>query len=202
MSTICLIPVKNLDTAKSRLSSHFSENTRREIFMYMLRKTVQIVNESTIKECWLLSSDPEIKIFAKETGNYVFPDCAKGLNPTLKHYIHKGFNSGFDVMYLAPDLPLINHISLSKLLEVSNTAKIVIVPDLDKRGINSIIWEKNNFLGPFLGCNSYQKHIQQSISLNKRITTFENHQLQTDLDTINQFNELPPSIRSKLLSLG
>lgn len=203
MSTVCLIPIKKLETAKSRLSSHFSNNSRREIFMYMLRRTIETVNESTFKECWLLSSDPEIEIFAKETGNRVFPDCAEGLNSTLKHYISKVFVSGYNAMYLAPDLPLIDQNSLLQMLEVfDKNSQIVIVPDLDKKGINSIIWRKNNFLGPYLGFNSYQRHIQQAKNLNKSITIFETPQLQTDLDTIDQFNNLPDSIRSKLLSLG
>ena len=202
MQTICLIPIKKLETVKSRLSSHFSNISRRKIFMHMLRKTICAVNKSPIKECWLLSSDAEIKLFAEEYNVEVFSDCSNGLNPTLNHYVNKAFDSGFNAMYLAPDLPLIDEVSLSQLMkEFNSTNQMILVSDLDKMGINAIMWRNNNLLGPFLGINSYQVHLQQAKIHNMSVISFEHRQLQYDLDTVEQFNNLPASVRSKLLSL-
>ena len=65
METICLIPIKNMQTVKSRLSSHFNHTNRRKIFKYMLKKTIESVANSDIKDVWLLSSDSEIETFAR-----------------------------------------------------------------------------------------------------------------------------------------
>ena len=83
METICLIPIKNMQTVKSRLSSHFNHTNRRKIFMYMLKKTIKTLKTSEINECWLLSSDPEIETFAKSNNIALFKDCPTGLNETL-----------------------------------------------------------------------------------------------------------------------
>ena len=168
----------------------------------MLRKTICAVNKSPIKECWLLSSDAEIELFADEYDVQVFTDCSSGLNPTLNHYVNKAFDSGFNAMYLAPDLPLIDEVSLSQLMKKFSSAnQIVLVPDLDKIGINAIMWKNNNLLGPFLGINSYQVHLQQAKIHNMSVISFEDRRLQYDLDTVEQFNNLPAVVRSRLLSL-
>ena len=78
---------------------------------------------------------------------------------------------------------------------------MVLVPDLDKIGINAIMWKNNNLLGPFLGINSYQVHLQQAEIHNMNVISFEDRRLQYDLDTVEQFNNLPAVVRSRLLSL-
>jgi len=201
MDTICLVPIKNLETVKSRLSSNFSIDRRRKIFMHMVSKTIRTVNKSTIEECWILSSDTEITKFANDNGITRFPDCPNGLNSTLKYYANKVFDLGANAMYLAPDLPLIDNDSLSKLIETFDQNGTILVPDLAKTGINAIIWEHKKLLGPFLGINSYNIHIQQAKLQNIKVTIFENEQLQYDLDTVEHFNNLPDFIRYKLMSL-
>ena len=202
MQTVCLIPIKHLETVKSRLSSHFTNMSRRKMFMYMLGKTICAVNKSSIKECWLLSSDAEIELFANKYDVQVFSDCPSGLNPTLNRYVNKAFDLGYNAMYLAPDLPLINAASISQILkEFSSANQMILVPDLDKIGINAIIWKNNHLLGPFLGINSYQVHLRQAKIHNMSVVSFEHKRLQCDLDTVEQFNNLPDSVRSKLLSL-
>ena len=202
METICLIPIKNMQTVKSRLSSHFNHTNRRKIFMYMLEKTIKTLKTSEINECWLLSSDPEIETFAKSNNIALFKDCPNGLNETLTHYVKKVFDLGYNAMYLAPDLPLITPVSISKLMQTfENNTHSILVPDLTKTGINAILWKHNVSFGPFLGINSYQVHLAKAMTQNVRVSTYENKQLQYDLDTFDQFKNLPDCVKSELLSL-
>ena len=201
MTTICLIPIKSMETVKSRLSTNFNPNQRRKIFMYMLNKTIGTLKKSEISDYWILSSDLEISAFAELNDVKLFKDCVDGLNETISYYVKKVFDLGYDAMYLAPDLPLIDVPSISQLLNsFENDDFSLLVPDLEKKGVNAILWKNNLSFGPFLGVNSYSIHIEKAIDQNIKIKTFENRKLQFDLDTFDQFNNLPDHIKCEFLS--
>lgn len=85
MKYSALIPVKDLDLAKSRLAPHLSQQQRVALVLNMLQHVVHTLNASIVfSRIYVVSADPRVLDLARHQGAQPLLETQQGHNPALQ----------------------------------------------------------------------------------------------------------------------
>jgi 2-phospho-L-lactate guanylyltransferase len=189
-STIIVIPVKELDKAKSRLESVLSPKERKKLILSMLQDvTTCIQKKMNDLHLFILSNDPIIKAYADENNYGFIKDTKNDLNKSINDATQWALVQGYKKMLIIPsDLPLITEIDLKKLLAPRTGPLVILSPSKD-RGTNALFRNPPNIIQSSFGDNSFEKHIRLAEKVKCRYEVVKSSTLELDIDTLNDLEE-------------
>ena len=159
---LILIPCKNLDEGKSRLTPHLDAPSRRALCELLLRRTLALAT-SVIPpgQVRLVSADPRAAAIATDHGASSLPDSGTDLNAALagaRRLLLSDRSFEPDVLVLPIDLPFATAIAIDAVM--APPADAVVVPDREGRGTNILLLRYQAFRQfPFaFGGNSFARH--------------------------------------------
>ncbi|MBB5055204.1 2-phospho-L-lactate guanylyltransferase [Afipia massiliensis] len=161
MTTI-LIPCKDLNLGKSRLSPWVDGRTRRSLCKMFLNRTLALATATVAaSEVRLLTSDPDAREIAREFGVPTIADKGWDLNSALSgaRAAMASDVSVSEVVILPIDLPCANSHSLGTVMR--EPGDVVIVPDHERRGTNVLSLSRaalRDFSFQY-GSNSFMAHM-------------------------------------------
>lgn len=186
MTIWAIVPVKPLRRGKSRLAGMLTEDQRTRLNRYLLRHTLDTLNEvPEIEHTLVVSRDPAALALTRELGGRtVLEDGAPQFNTAIQRAtVVARAHGAHAVLILPADLPLIDPPDIRALLERGqNPTAVVIAPDRRRDGTNGLFVNPAGLIEYGYGPGSFQRHSERARQAGARLEIIENPALGLDLD--------------------
>jgi 2-phospho-L-lactate guanylyltransferase len=181
-----LIPLKNLENSKTRLSN-ISLESRKKLTKAMLSDVVQSTLEAKyITETFVMSPDQEIVTLAEKLGAKTILEAKQqGLNIAVSEGTHKLEQQGAEgVLVILGDVPLITPRLLDLLIKKAISRPWVVIAPSKDNGTNILLRTPPNIIPHvFYGKNSSNIHVRIARYFRVSYTVFRSPRLMIDIDT-------------------
>src|SRR5690242_3729857 len=158
-----LVPVKNLENAKERLSPLLSRAERRALAQAMLQDVLAAVSGvNHHSRVGVVTSDPFAVSLAQRHGFNIIPDPANlGESDAIAHATERCIANGDDSTLVIPgDIPLLQPEDLEQVLAAAPAQGTVLVPGWDGRGSNAVFRRPANLFPLRFGNDSFPPHLR------------------------------------------
>jgi 2-phospho-L-lactate/phosphoenolpyruvate guanylyltransferase len=186
MTVLILIPCKNFDQGKSRLTPELAPASRRALCEQFLCQTVALATSMiSPNQVKIVTDDPRAVRIGGDYGASIMPDLGTDLNSTLteaRRLLLSDRSCEPSVLILPTDLPYANSAAISIVL--GSPADIVIVPDQERQGTNLLFLRFRafqNFSFSF-GPNSFARHCAAAKSAGHAMQIVCDDRLAFDVD--------------------
>lgn len=185
-----VLPVKALDRAKERLSTHFGPAERRRIAEALFEDALDLCESSDFLSWWIVSDDDGVRLRAQERGFAVLADDGSGLNPALARALEATVDAGADSVTVIPcDTPLAFRGDLVDLLDTGATSDMVVVPSEKDGGTNGLYLEPPDLVEPNFGQGSLRRHLDIAEKASLRCALLSLPRLALDIDTVEDVRD-------------
>ena len=198
---IAVVPVRGLDTGKSRLAGDLSPKARTALTRRMLHGVVRAaVDSGGVDAVAVISPDPAALAAARSVDETVVPLAQDPTTPGLNAAITAGrdwaWRQGADaVLVLFGDLPLLAPADVQRLVE--HEAPLVLAPDRHGAGTNALLLRLTGvgtdaairFRFQY-GTGSYARHVAEARRLGLVVVTSAAFGTAFDLDTPEDWRTL------------
>lgn len=158
-----LVPIKNLENAKERLSPVLSRAERRALAEAMLQDVLAaLAAVSRHTRVGVVSSDPLAVALAERHGFTLIPDPANlGESDAIAHATEHCIARGEDSTLVIPgDIPLVQAEDIEQVLAAAPAQGSVLVPGWDGRGSNAVLRRPAGLFPLRFGNDSFQPHLR------------------------------------------
>lgn len=181
-----IIPVKNLDKAKSRLSLFLPVSERKEFCLKMLEDVLSVVNSvRNINQTVVVSNDPEVLNAAERFKVEYVKELESGLNQAVSQAIDWCCKRGAASVFVLPiDIPLVVPGDLEGMLALKDKASIVISPSKRGEGTNALLLTPPDVIRTFYGSQSFQRHLDEASEGGISFSCYRSDRIALDIDTV------------------
>ncbi len=166
MRTLCLIPVKDIKNAKTRLDDILSPAQRSSLALAMLEDVLlSVTRVREIHEIRVVTKDKgakklawkfHAKIHAEKRNNGQTNAVSTVLSSRLKTRFRR-------VLLLPADIPLVKSTDIQKILRAQKkNSSLVFIPAHDGRGTNAIVAAPPDIFLPQYGYDSFKPHVKRA----------------------------------------
>ncbi len=200
MSNCVAIPIKNLATAKTRLSAILAPAERADFAASMLQDVIASAKHTPdLEQIIVVTPDGPGANLARERGAMLLLESqTDGLNKAVQIAIKHTQMGGFKrLLIIHADLPLIQPQDLSLFFQSSS--KITVAPSRDLDGTNALLLSPPNIIQPRYGRKSFDIHKALAREAGIEPAVVQNARLSLDIDTpgdLMQLCELQPGGRT------
>jgi len=180
-----LVPVKNLENAKERLSSVLSAAERRALAETMLHDVLEAlaaVNHQT--RVGVVTSDPFAVALAQHYGFTIISDPANfGESDAIAHATQHCVAYGEDnTMVIPGDIPLVQPEDIEQVLAAAPAQGSVLVPGWDGRGSNAVFRRPADLFPLRFGNDSFPPHLRAAQATGKPCLVLRLPRIGLDVD--------------------
>ena len=184
---VAVIPVGELERAKSRLGEVLDAEERRDLVIGLLERTLAAtVASSRIAETIVVTPDDEVASIAQSAGARVIRQADLGLNHGLDEARAAAVETGATALLVLPaDLPGVSPAAVDTLLATLDKASsplVAIVPDRHGRGTNSLLLAPPGVIDFAFGGDSRVAHRHAADAASTRVVELDGP-LSLDIDT-------------------
>jgi 2-phospho-L-lactate guanylyltransferase len=162
--TWAVVPIRGLETAKTRLGEGLDAEERVELVTWMLRRTLRATHDAqSIIGTIVVTMDPDAAGVAKEHGAIGLVERAPGLNSAIEAGRSVACARGATAVLVLPaDIPGVSAAALDDLLaradRTVSRALVLIVPDQHGAGTNALLVSPPELIDPQFGEGSRAAH--------------------------------------------
>jgi len=192
MNLTAIVPIKEFDKAKSRLSSILPHHLRKELVKNMLKDVLRaLTNANEVKDVIIVTPSKEIhnvtSLFSKV---HIVYDEGKGQIPAVMKAMQFAldFIKPDAILLTVADIPLIRPQDINeaaKLAKPYNT--IVLAPSIDG-GTNIMVQHPPRLIELMYGENSFYKHLKLARSKNINVRIYRSNTVILDVTDINDLS--------------
>ena len=207
-----IVPLRGLATGKARLAGVIDAEEREELLLGLLRRTVALLLDwGAIAVVHVVSADRRVLAVAAAAGAHPVAEHDPGLNPAIVEGVRAAISAGAAAVLVLPgDLPLLDRVSLDRLLEAADAAlaagegrPIVVVATADARnGTNGLLLSPPDVIEPAFGTLSFEAHARAARDADATLQVVAEPGFGFDLDTTEDLERLPSDLLESLLALG
>lgn len=186
MTTVAILPIKTLDSAKARLARELDPRPRRALVEAMFSDVLVALRRSKLVDQMLVvSKDHNAQRIAGGYGAVVSDDEDRGHNDAAARGIVRAVELGADRVLLVPgDCPLLDPAEVDALLRRRVQPPVVlVVPDRHGTGTNALLLQPPEAMEPSFGPGSHDRHHRNAAAAGISAETVEVPSLALDLDT-------------------
>lgn len=186
MTTFAILPIKTLDTAKTRLAEELDPRPRRALVEAMFSDVLVALRRTTlVDQVLVVSRDHNAQRIAGGYGAIVADDEDTGHSDAASRGIERAVEMGADRVILIPgDCPLLDPGEVDALLSREVTPpSVLIVPDRHGTGTNALVLDPPDVMKPSFGPGSHDRHHRHAAAAHINAQTVEVASLALDLDT-------------------
>ncbi|HEX5195089.1 MAG TPA: 2-phospho-L-lactate guanylyltransferase [Solirubrobacteraceae bacterium] len=186
MRTFAVLPIKNLDHAKQRLSPALDPMPRRALVEAMFSDTLVALRRCTaLAGVVVVSSDSRAQRIAEGYGATVIEDRESGHSEATMLGIALAAERGAERALLLPaDCPLIEPGGLDRLATWPTPDRaVLVVPDRHGTGTNALLLQPPDVIAPAFGEGSHARHLGNARAAGITAETVEIASLALDIDT-------------------
>lgn len=188
-----LIPVKNLSSAKQRLSSVLSPDERLALAQAMCEDVLEeIAHWRGRPEAAVVTGDPFARELARRLQFEVIADDANpGETGAIEMATVVCHERGERSTLVVPaDIPLIESAELEQVLEAAPAGGTVLVPDAARRGTNAALREPANLFPLRFGNDSFLPHLAAAQATGLPCVVLELPGIARDIDRPEDLQEV------------
>jgi 2-phospho-L-lactate guanylyltransferase len=208
--TVAVVPVKDLDRAKERLSGRLTKPERRALVLAMLEDVlVTLARVPGIDATLVVTHEPEVVRLAVRIGAETLAEPAnRGYSAAVALAARELELRGVTSMLVLPgDVPALQTEEVTTMLQtLKPSPSAVFVPCRDERGTNGALLSPPGALALRFGEPSFHPHVQQARAQGLRVDVLHLPGLSLDLDTpedLDLFMKAPSMTRTyELLSMN
>ena len=193
--TWALVPIRGLETAKTRLGEDLDPEERVELVTRLLRQTLIATRDARLVEGTIVvTMDPAAAGIAKELRAVGLVERAPGLNEAIEAARSVAIARGATAILVLPaDLPSVAAESVDDLAARasraatasegdSGAAVVALVPDRHGQGTNALVVSPPDAISPAFGGRSRETHERAAIAAGAHYVELDGP-LSLDLDT-------------------
>lgn len=157
---VAIVPVKELDVAKSRLAAALAPDERQRLMLAMLSDVLLALRRcSSVARTVVVTSDRDARHRAQAEGASVVEDGPASSHAGAALRGIAGAALPTDRVLLVPgDCPLLDPAELDALLSVAQPP-VVVIPDRHGGGTNALLLDPPDVIDPAFGDGSCQRHV-------------------------------------------
>jgi 2-phospho-L-lactate guanylyltransferase len=190
-----LIPVKDLNSSKSRLAHALPDHGRQSLMSALLADLLDILQASRdVSAIAVITRCPQAAQLARAHGADVLSlvedtSLNSGVTAAVGIVTARGAN---EVMILHGDLPLAEPEDIDSVIRQhrESTATVTLVPDNQQNGTNALLLTPPVAMAFCYGAHSYRQHLAQCLAQHMAVQTVNNEHLGCDLDIWQDFDPL------------
>ena len=183
MSLFAVVPVKDLGSAKSRLSPALDSVERVDLTLHMLDHVLSTLRKACVENVCVVSPDNAVLDTARERGASPLSQESQGLNPALEEARLWAIRQGASTLLVLPaDLPLLTAPDILALLEEGKPG-VGISPDKARTGTNALLLQPPDVLPFAFGPGSFEAHLRLARERGLDVSVHDLPNLAFDLDT-------------------
>ena len=196
MTTTAVIPIKQLENAKQRLSGVLSVEDRKALFRAMVRDVLTAVEVCTlIDQVIIVTDDQAVAGLAEEYGAEIRPEpdepgLIEAVTQTSRQLAAEEIST---MVFLPGDVPLVSAEELELVLEgfgLVEEAEFLIVPASDLGGSNCLACSPPDCMTFGFGEDSFRRHLGIARNLGLRPIVAKLPGIGLDIDTPQDLTEL------------
>lgn len=176
-----VVPVKRLPAAKTRLS--LPADLRAQLALAMAVDTVTAAVETGALVV-VVTDEVQAADVLQRTGARVVADAPDaGLNPALRHGAHsaEAMQPGSRIVAISSDLPAVDAVVLTKLLDAAASTRVSVVADAAGTGTTMLAAESLEAFEPEFGAESRRRHLEAGAV---DLTDVADRRVRRDVDTL------------------
>jgi 2-phospho-L-lactate/phosphoenolpyruvate guanylyltransferase len=184
LSNCIAIPIKNLTTAKTRLSPILNPAERADFAAAMFQDVIFSTKRTPeIERILIVTPEGTAATIARENGaELLLESQTDGLNKAVQIAVNYAQSRGVDrLLIVHADLPLIRPQDLSLFFQ--GNSKIIISPSRDLDGTNALLLSPPNLIQPRYGRRSFDIHSALAREIEIEPSVIQNERLSLDIDT-------------------
>jgi 2-phospho-L-lactate guanylyltransferase len=185
-TTLAILPIKNFDHAKQRLSEGLDPTPRRALVQAMFSDVLIALNRAArVDTILVVTNDHGAERIAAGYGALVVGDEEQGHNEAAARGVQRALELGAEHALLVPgDCPLMSPAELDQLVErAADGPSMLIVPDRHGTGTNALLLTPPDAIGPSFGPDSRTRHEAYAEAAGIQHETVEVFSLGLDIDT-------------------
>lgn len=183
MSLFVVVPVKDLGSAKSRLSPALDPVERVDLTLHMLDHVLTTLRKACVENVCVVSPDRAVLDTARDRGASPLFQESRGLNPALEEARIWTIRQGASTLLVLPaDLPLLTVPDILALLEEGKPG-VEISPDKARTGTNALLLRPPAALPFAFGPGSFETHYRLARERGLEVNVCDLPNLAFDLDT-------------------
>ena len=183
MSLFVVVPVKDLGSAKSRLSTTLDPVERVDLTLHMLDHVLTTLRKACVENVCVVSPNSAVLDVARERGASPLSQESRGLNPALEEARIWAIRHGASTLLVLPaDLPLLTVPDIFALLEEGKPG-VGISPDKARTGTNALLLQPPDVLPFAFGPGSFEAHLRLARERGLDVSVHDLPNLAFDLDT-------------------
>ena len=194
MANWAIVPVKNLDFSKSRLSDVLSVDARRELIWSLLVRTLSALNESELIENTIVISNDKsvLQLADNQEVMTVQEDSPYNLNSALHQATLVTLTHGATGLLVLPaDLPLLTREDVEKIVYEEDSNRLVrIVPDQHGVGTNALFIRPPGVLRYKFGKDSLSNHKWEAKRIKAKLHVYRLSNVEFDVDDPDDLRRL------------
>ncbi|RLG50955.1 MAG: 2-phospho-L-lactate guanylyltransferase [Thermoproteota archaeon] len=181
MSLCAVVPVKEVRSAKRRLSAVLSADERAKLALLMLADVLHALTEcSEVSGVYVVSRDRYVKKLAAGYGCKVIDDEGYGLSASVQKAISMCFEREFSrVLVVHSDLPLL---SPKEVLEVAGYGGDLVLAPSKNLGTTGVLIRYGSGFTPLYGELSFARNVMLAASLGLDFRAYYSVGFLLDLD--------------------
>jgi 2-phospho-L-lactate guanylyltransferase len=191
MAVHAIIPVKNLDESKKRLSPVFTPQERATLTLAMMEAVLKALNSSVVNKITVISNDSKIhQVACRLSASFIW-SSREGLNPAVEEAAKFCIQNHSDSMLvLAADIPLVLPTDINILVELGSEKKTVVLSPSCNGGTNAMLRNPPNLLRSRFGSDSFVKHAKDAFKMGARVRIYHSLGTSLDVDSVDDLKRL------------
>jgi 2-phospho-L-lactate guanylyltransferase len=187
--TWALVPIRGLESAKTRLGEDLDAEERVELVTTLLRRTLIATRDARrVAGTIVVTMDPDAAGIARDLRAVGLVERAPGLNQAIEAARSVAVARGATAVLVLPaDLPSVSAAAVDELLEAAartavGRALVAMVPDRHGAGTNALLVSPPDAIDPAFGERSHAAHVARAATAGAATVELDGP-LSLDVDT-------------------
>ena len=193
MTVFAIVPVKDLEETKSRLSPFLTPKEREMLTLTMLDHVLATLREvDVVEQFGVVSPSPRALFVAEKAKATALLQESRGLNNALEEGRNWAISEGASSLLVLPaDLPYLSVFDVRMLTTISGDERVAVIsPDEADEGTNALLMRPADAMPFAFGPGSYEIHQRTAKEHGLEVGIYKHASVSHDVDTLEDLQAL------------
>jgi 2-phospho-L-lactate guanylyltransferase len=191
MAVFAVVPVKNLEVSKKRLSVVLSPQERSLLSLAMLQDVLRALQQSVVDEIVVIGNDTIVQGMADKFGAFYLVASQDGLNSAIEEAVAWCVAENADwVLVLPADMPLLLPSDVNQIVELGISGASVVLSPSPDGGTNALFQSTPPLVKACFGPKSFAAHVEEAQCQGVNLRFYSSLNIAHDIDSADDLKKL------------